>query len=110
MIWAIIKIKKSGFHKWSKAPKEVMFLRGLHRHIFCIELWIQQKHTARDIEYFIEKRKLGLFLDGYFKDKDDESSCEDIASVIMEEWQSKYPDRKIKVGVWEDNENGTLIE
>jgi len=108
MIWAIIRTQKEGYHFWGQAPKGVEFLRKIHRHIFWVELWIEQKHTKRDVEYISEKRKLERFLgrqhlEGGF-------SCEDLASIILNHWEHLYPNRKIKVFVFEDNENGTMVE
>ena len=108
MIWAIIRTIIEKIHYWEDATGEVEFLKYPHRHLFHIELWIEQKNTERDIEYISEKRKLDEYLrqmpfEGGF-------SCEDIALDIKDLWGKKYPDRKIKVSVFEDHENGTLVE
>ena len=108
MIWTIIKTQKEGYHFWGQAPEGVKFLRKMHRHIFWIELWIEQKHTKRDVEYILEKRKLERFLEK--QHLEGRFSCEDLADTILRHWKHLYPKRKIKVGVWEDNENGCLIE
>jgi hypothetical protein len=108
MIWAIIRSSIEKIHYWEGAIGEVEFLKYPHRHLFYVELWIEQKNAERDIEYITEKRSLDEYLRqmpfrGGF-------SCEDIASDIKYFWSKKYPDRKIKVFVFEDNENGTMIE
>ena len=112
MVWAIIKTQFEGYHCWEDAPKEVDFLRYPHRHLFYVELWIEQRHTERDIEYILEKRKLNKFIEKNLCPKWSylTFSCEFIANVIKEKWIKIYPNRKIKVSVFEDNENGALVE
>jgi len=110
MIWAIIKTRTEGYHWWADAPKEVSFLRDKHRHIFFIELWIEQNHNERDVEYIIEKRKLDKFLSSHKIKSGDPMSCEALATEIKAHWEYSTSGRKIKVGVWEDNENGAFIE
>jgi len=109
MVWAIIKTQFEGFHQWLEAPDDVAFLRNMHRHLFYVELWIEQKHTQRDIEYITEKRNLDNVCQ-HERNLSSNQSCEDIANEIKNYYQEKYPDRKIKVFIFEDNENGCLIE
>jgi len=109
MIWAIIKTSFEGYHQWVEAPNDVAFLRNIHRHLFYVELWIEQKHTQRDIEYITAKKELNNVCQ-HERDLSTNQSCEDIATEIKNYYQKKYPDRKIKVYIFEDNENGTLVE
>jgi len=108
-IWAIIQADFEGLHYWPDAinDKEISFLANLHRHIFKVIIFIEQKHTSRDIEYL----KFKKWLEGILpKGNLGSASCEDIAERILSEIKSRYPDRAIKVIVMEDGENGALIE
>lgn len=110
MIWTILKTNFEAYHFWENAKKEVIFLQNNHRHIFYVKLWIEQFSANRDIEYISEKRKLNNFIKTNFEGRVFPKSCEDIAIEIKKNWKLKYPKRKIKVSVFEDNENGCLLE
>lgn len=108
-IWAIIQANFEGLHYWPQALNndEVKFLANLHRHLFKVIVFIEQKHTNRDIEYLTFKKWLVSILP---KGNLGSASCEDIAKKILSKIKVKYPDRAIKVIVLEDGENGALIE
>jgi len=107
MIWAIVKLQVEGFHFWENAPKEVRFLSNKHRHIFYITVYIEQQHNERDVEYIMFKHWLKENLPVI----DGPQSCEIIASYIKKLVEVKFNNnRKVKVQVMEDGENGALIE
>lgn len=110
MIWAIIRTTFEARHRWKDATEPVLFLQNSHRHIFYVELWVEQEQRDRDIEYIQEKDKLNQFINREFEGFDMEHSCEDIAKKIKAYWENMYGNRKIKVKVFEDNENGCLVE
>jgi hypothetical protein len=100
-IWVTTQFE--GFHHYFNAPEEVAFLRDTHRHIFHIKIWVEIFTNDRDIEFILFKK----FIDnniarGNMNDK----SCEMIADDLNELIKTKYPNRKIKIEVSEDGENG----
>jgi len=100
-IW--ITTSFEGFHKYPDAPEEVSFLKNEHRHIFHIKVWIEVFHDDRDIEFILFKRFIDtILLSGNLNNK----SCEMISDQIYDEIKSQYPNRKIKIEVSEDLENG----
>lgn len=107
MIWAIITLQKSGYHFWKEAPETVGFLKFKHRHVFHIKVYVEQRHNARDVEYISFKEWLKQNLPVI----DGPQSCEDIAFHIKKLVETHFNNnRKVKVQVMEDNENGALIE
>lgn len=108
IIWAVIKFQREMYHCWAGAPDEVSFLRNKHRHLFYFEVKIQQFGDDRDLEYFILSRKIQQWFD---KQKwKEETSCEMFAMKIKVWLEVTYPDRLAEVSVFEDNENGALIQ
>lgn len=104
-IW--ITTQFEGFHKYPDAPEEVSFLREIHRHIFHVKVWIEIFHDDRDIEFILFKR----FINSIIKEKNlDYKSCEMISDDLYREIADKYPNRKIKIEISEDSENGSYTE
>ncbi len=107
--WAIIRLQEEGFHRWKDAPESVVFLQNFHRHIFHIEVWISQKPGDREIEYIqtrwtIKRMVSSLIVQGT-------ESCEEIAENLLTLLKEEFgPDRRYKVFIFEDNENGCCIE
>jgi 6-pyruvoyl-tetrahydropterin synthase len=95
------------FHKWEKAPKEVAFLRNLHRHMFHVKVWLEVQHEDRELEFFMVKRKLVDFCDGF--EGRTIGSCENTADNIKAFMQMEYPKRGIEVEVSEDGESGAIV-
>lgn len=105
-IW--ITTRFEGFHKYPNAPDEVKFLRNEHRHIFKLKIWIEVFHDERDIEFILFKR----FVNNYVTDnaKLNNLSCEMISDILYKNISNTYSDRKIKIEVSEDGENGSEKE
>ena len=112
-IW--VTFTKEGIHKYPAAltdPKlatgdeyDVSFLGYPHRHIFHFMVEIQVFHDDRDIEFIQFKRWLeNLYATGTLEL--DYKSCEMICDALAEQINNKYPNRKLKITVSEDNENG----
>ena len=100
-IW--ITTSFEGFHKYPNAPEGVDFLKNLHRHIFHLKVFIEVFHDDRDIEFILFKR----FVDTIPLEHNlNNMSCEMIADYIRDSIADKYPNRKIKIEVSEDLENG----
>jgi len=107
MIWAVVKFKFEGFHRWKKAPEFCKFLRNKHRHIFHCKVWVEVNHVERDIEFITFKNELKKMKNDFHKIND---SCETMAIRIQKYVQKNYPDRQVKVEVFEDGENGAVVE
>lgn len=106
-LWAIINFQKEGMHFYRNAKGKEMFLKYPHRHIFKITVYIQQWHDDRDVEYIFAKRWLEKSIDISFNYK----SCEMIGNDIIQKLKRKFgKNRKYKVIVMEDGENGALVE
>ena len=112
-IW--VTFTKEGIHKYPAAltdPKlatgdeyDVSFLGYPHRHIFHFKVEIEVFHDDRDIEFIQFKRWLeNLYSSGTLEL--DYHSCEMICDNLAEQINNRYPNRKLKITVSEDNENG----
>jgi len=119
MIWAIVKFQFEGYHQWKDALEECKFLQNLHRHIFYCEVWVSQKHNERDIEYITFKNwLLDLIPSPQFQwvnlqqkfGISETDSCETMGTKIKGFIMEFYPNRKVKVKVMEDDENGAFVE
>lgn len=111
MIW--VKFQKEGIHCYPQALTEpeladVSFLGHPHRHIFHFKVWIEVFHDDRDIEFIQFKRWLKSLYDGSLQL--DFKSCEMLADELALKIQSKYPGRRLKIEVSEDDENGVEVE
>lgn len=110
----IVKTQYEGIHRYKDAPDQVSFLRDYHRHIFNIEAKIEVFHEDRELEFIMVKQKINAYFD---KLKDEygvynmgDQSCEMIAKRIIDLLKENYGNRKITVSVFEDNENGAVVE
>lgn len=108
ILWAKIITQFEGIHKYPDAPKEVVFLRHDHRHIFHITVWIEQFHNERDVEFILFKR----FIENIIKNSQfpNNASCETMSDFLAKKIIKKYINRKLKIEITEDGENGALIE
>jgi hypothetical protein len=106
--WAIVKLRKEGFHNYPNAPPSVAFLKNVHRHMFHIKVKIEQFHDDRDIEYIMFKRWLNAEIN--LKENEQLSkSCEMIAKDILDKINKNYIGRAVIVKVMEDGENGAEV-
>ena len=106
-----------GYHKYDGAPKNVSFLSNLHRHVFNVRTTIEVFHNDRDIEFFqlqyeIDKfvklrcnKRWETYIEGIYIE-----SCEALAEAILGHLHQEHPNRHVRVEVWEDNENGAIVE
>ena len=101
--------QKEGIHQYPGAPKGVEFLQYPHRHMFHFKVEIDVFHDDREIEFILFKRELeGLHADGILEL--DHKSCEMMAESLINYIEEYYPDRATKVEVYEDNENGAIVQ
>lgn len=104
-----VTLEFEGLHKWKDAPKEVGFLRNLHRHLFKVRVEVEVFHNDREIEFILLKREIERFVGRKFKGKQ-VGSCEMIAEKILRFVKRKYgKNRKVEVEVSEDGENGAIV-
>lgn len=109
-IFAIIRAQFEGIHSYPEASGGEVYLRYPHRHMFHVEVKIEQFHDDRDIEYIEFKRWLTSLInrkDKYFDFGN--KSCEMIAKELLDTINSKHPGRYLSVKVLEDNENGAEV-
>ena len=107
-IW--VTFQKEGIHKYpaaltDSALEDVQFLGYPHRHMFHFKVWIEVKHSDRDIEFIQFKRWLESLYSGGTLELDFQS-CEMIADALAKHINTKYPYRLFTIDVSEDGENG----
>ena len=101
------------FHKYDEAPDEVDFLRLLHRHLFYVNVCIQVNEDDREIEFFMFKKQLAIFISHLMNDLElggHKMSCEMMADYLAKKIMEKYPQRNLSVEVSEDGENSGIVE
>jgi len=101
VVW--IQTSFEGFHCWKDAPREVMFLRSDHRHIFHVKLGVQVVHQDRDVEFFQLKKRVDDFIKEHYQGKWFRYSCEQIAGQLLTKFDADF------VEVSEDGENGATV-
>lgn len=111
MVSIIVKNNFEALHRWKDAPDDVRFLRYLHRHMFYVESKIEVFHNDRELEFILVKHFIDDCIKQLLSDNYDYNiSCENIAEYIINCLSSKYGKRTICVTVFEDNENGAIVE
>ena len=116
-IW--VTFQKEGIHKYPQAltdpnlatgdEYDVSFLGYPHRHIFHFRVDIEVFHDDRELEFIQFKR----WLESLYQTNTLElnfRSCEMISDDLAVLIKDKYPERKFKISVSEDNENGSYAE
>ena len=111
-IW--VTFQKEGIHRYPEALtnpelEDVKFLGYDHRHIFHFRVDLEVRHDNRDVEFIQMKR----WLESLYQTetlKLDYRSCEMISDDLAVLIKDKYPERKFKISVSEDNENGSYAE
>ena len=114
-----VKFTKEGIHKFPGADKDpkyatgnwddVSFLGYPHRHMFYFYVTLGVTHNDRDVEFIQFKRELERQFDQGTLQLDYQS-CEMIAESLINYIEEKYPNRAVRVEVYEDNENGGILE
>lgn len=111
-IW--VTFQKEGIHKYpaaltDKKLKTVSFLGNAHRHSFHFKVSIEVFHNDRDLEFIIEKRWMEKLYDKTLALNN--KSCEMIAEDLYSKLRTRYGrERRIKIEVSEDGENGCSLE
>ena len=112
--WIEVTFQKEGIHKYPAALTDpnladVSFLGHPHRHIFHFRVRIAVQHNDRDIEFIQFKR----WLEGLYSSSTLElnyKSCEMIAEDLINTITERYPNRALVISVFEDDENGAILE
>ena len=114
--WIEVTFQKEGIHKYPLALTEpnladVSFLGHPHRHIFHFRVRISVMHNDRDIEFIQFKRWLESLYNSATAVLDlNFMSCEMLAEELIAVINETYPNRSVIVSVFEDNENGAVLE
>jgi hypothetical protein len=109
-----ISFQKEGIHRYPAAETDprlaaVSFLAHPHRHMFHFYVKLQVFHNDREVEFILFKRELeNLYSQNILQL--DYRSCEMMADDLIAYIKEKYPRRIIAVRVYEDNENGAILE
>ena len=88
---------------------DVSFLGYPHRHKFYFYVTVGVEHNDRDIEFIQFQRELER-LYGNDKLQLDHRSCEMIAEELINYIEEHYPNRPVRVEVYEDDENGAILD
>ena len=117
--WIEITFQREGIHCYPAAATDpnlktggwddVSFLASPHRHMFHFRVRVSVQHNDRDIEFIQLKRWLESLYSGDVL-KLDHKSCEMIAEDIIGVINNRYPGREVIVSVFEDGENGAIVE
>ena len=114
--WIEVTFQKEGIHKYPDAATnpqlaDVSFLGYPHRHIFHFRVRISVEHNDRDIEFIQFKRWLeSLYNSATPALELNFMSCEMLAEELIAVINETYPGRQVIVSVFEDNENGAVLE
>jgi hypothetical protein len=110
----VVTFSLEGFHNWPAAKDifpEVSFLSDRHRHMFGFRCYARVTHTDRDKEFILLNREIKRNLQLNFEKETANvlefgaMSCEAIGEWLLGQFPELY-----KVEVWEDWENGAIIE
>ena len=110
----VVTFSMEGFHCWPAAKDifpEVAFLSDRHRHMFGFRCYATVTHTDRDKEFILLNREIKCNLQSKFETgvpnvlEFGSMSCEAIGEYLLTQFPELY-----KVEVWEDWENGAIIE
>jgi hypothetical protein len=111
--YVIVRLQIDGCHNFPAARDlfpEVGFLADRHRHIFHIEAKKEVYHDDRDVEFIMFKRDIQDYFRQMYYNPETRTcefgpmSCEMIAAKVLKQFDC------VSVSVWEDLENGAIVE
>ena len=110
--WAVVRTTFTGTHCWPDVPAgwPHEYLKHEHRHLFHVEVKVQQYHDNRDVEFlFLLDRVIECCHGGKLDGKSCEMMCDFIAAQLR---AGDYvgTERCLVVSVFEDGENGATVE
>ena len=113
--WVVVRHRFDALHHWPNAPVHRAYLGQDHRHLFHVEMRIQVFDDDRALEFHDILKKLqrewcvpGTRADGM--NDIGAMSCEMVAKSILSAARREYDKRAMKVSVFEDGENGAIVE
>lgn len=111
--WIEVTFQKEGIHCYPAAAEDpnledVSFLAHPHRHMFHFRVRITVQHNDRDIEFIQFKRWLESLYVGTLELN--YKSCEMLAEELIDRIKARYGGRLIDVEVFEDGENGAILQ
>lgn len=106
-----VRVQFEGLHRWPDAPEQVAFLKNPHRHIFIITAIKQVFHNDRDVEFFMLRSKIKIFITAEYGEGNPSKmlfdlgakSCEMMAFEILKEFDL------YECSVSEDGENTGIV-
>lgn len=103
---AVVRFRVEGWHRWPDAPERRYYLAEMHRHLFHVQVTLEEVHDNREVEY----HDLLDFCKGAFPGGNmGSSSCEMMASVLLQKVAAQYPGRRLEVQCFEDGEVGAIV-
>lgn len=103
-----VRTQRAFLHCYPGAPDTVEYLRHPHRHLMHIELQMEVFHDDRELEFILVVSSLNTMIE--HTTWDPYISCEQIGKRIIRWAREKYGERDVKVSVFEDGENGAIVE
>ena len=100
--------RRAGFHSWPDAPESHAYLRHNHRHIFHVEIALEVRHDDREVEFHWLLDQAQARWDQWGTQLG-HRSCEMLARELAE-GLATVRQRRVRVVVSEDGENGAVVE
>ncbi len=112
--WVEVSFQREGVHSYPQALSDpeladVAFLGHPHRHLFHFYVKLEVFHNDREVEFLQLKKFLQAQYDIGLLQLD-HRSCEMLAQELALMTSGRYPRRDMVVRVYEDGENGAIIE
>lgn len=102
----VVRFTVEGWHHWPGATLQRSYLAHSHRHLFHVEVRLAVTHDDREVEFHdlldyartaCPQGQLGA------------QSCEMIARQLCAAIRDRWPDRTVRVAVFEDGEVGAEV-
>lgn len=100
----IVRLQFESTHSWPDCDiAEVAFLRLEHRHVFHVTARKTVRHTNRDVEFIVLKRRIQEYCNFRFCPTMKHLSCEQVALELLNQFDLSQCE------VSEDGENGAEV-
>ncbi len=108
---AVVRFTFEGWHGWPDAPAHRNYLKHSHRHLFHVEVELDQLAGDREVEFhdLLDQARIPVQSPLGASKHFGRSSCEDLATVIATYVRRRWPARRVAVAVFEDNECGARM-
>ncbi len=111
--------QREGYHYFPGADTDPAFATGdeldvshlgiRHFHYFNFKVWVEVKHTNRDIEFIQLRRRIMAEYDKGSLEMD-HRSCEMLADDLYEVLSVWYPGVDVRIDISEEGINGAYVE